>query len=123
MMKYVRVLHGFEMPVKWALSIVVPIFEGKGDIRNCGYYGSVKLLEHSMKLVERVLENRLCRIVSVNEMQRGFLPERNNRCCIYPKKAARKKCQRKKVIYVHCELTESFYRAPRKVLEWAIRKE
>ena len=40
------------MPVEWALSIVVPIFKGKGDIRNCGYYRSEKLLEHGMKVLK-----------------------------------------------------------------------
>ena len=30
-----RVLDGFGMPVEWPLSIMVPIFKGKGDIRNC----------------------------------------------------------------------------------------
>ena len=44
------------MPVEWALSIVVPIFKWKGDIRNCCCYRAVKLLEHCMKVVERVLE-------------------------------------------------------------------
>ena len=29
-----------------------------------------------MKVVERVLEVRLCRIVNVDEMQFGFMPER-----------------------------------------------
>ena len=29
-----------------------------------------------MKVVERALENRLCRIVTVDEMQIGFMPER-----------------------------------------------
>ena len=56
------------MPVELALSIVVLIFKLKGDIRNCWYYGAVKLLEHCMKVVERVLEKRLCRILSVDEM-------------------------------------------------------
>ena len=55
------------MPVEWALSIVL-IFKGKGDIRNCSCYRAVKLLEHSMKVVERVLEKQLRRIVSVDEM-------------------------------------------------------
>ena len=52
-----RVLDGFAMPVEWALCIVVPIFKGKGDIRNCSCYEAVKFLEHGMKVVERVLEN------------------------------------------------------------------
>ena len=47
------------MPAELALSIVVPIFKGKGDIMNCSCYGAVKLLEHGMKVVEKVLEKRL----------------------------------------------------------------
>ena len=43
------------MPVEWALSIVVQIIKGKGDIRNCSCHRTVKLLEHEMKVVERVL--------------------------------------------------------------------
>ena len=30
-----KVLDGFGMPAEWALSMVVPIFKGKGDIMNC----------------------------------------------------------------------------------------
>ena len=71
-----KVLDGLGMPAEWALSIVVPIFNGKGDIRNCCCYRAVKLLEHGMKVVERVLEKTLCRIVSVDEMQFGFMLER-----------------------------------------------
>ena len=51
-----------------------PIFKGKGDIRN--YNRAVKLYERGMKVVERVLEKRLCRIVSADQMQFGFMPER-----------------------------------------------
>ena len=39
------------MPVEWT----VPILKGKGDIRNCSCYTAVKLLEHEMKVLERVL--------------------------------------------------------------------
>ena len=50
------VLDGFGMPAEWIQSIVVTIFKGKGDIRNCSCYRAVKLLEHGMKVVERELE-------------------------------------------------------------------
>ena len=33
-----KVLDGFGMPAEWALSIVVPIFKGMGEIRNCSCY-------------------------------------------------------------------------------------
>ena len=52
------------MPVKWAPIIVVSIFKGKGDIRNCSCYRVMKLLKRRMKLMDK----RLHRIVSVDEM-------------------------------------------------------
>ena len=68
------VLDGRGMPNDWALSVVVPIFKGKGDTINCGVYRGVKLLEHAMKIVEKVLERRMCHMVKVEEMQFGFMP-------------------------------------------------
>ena len=44
------------MPVECALSIEVPMFKGKGDIRNCSCYRTVMFLEHDMKVGERLLE-------------------------------------------------------------------
>ena len=40
--------------------------QGLNDIRNCSCHGAVKLLEHRMKVVERVFEKRFCRIVYVD---------------------------------------------------------
>ena len=61
-----KVLDGFGMPAQWALGIVVLIFKGKGDIRSCSCSrrftaAAVKLLEHVMKVVERVMEKNPCR--------------------------------------------------------------
>ena len=52
-----KVLDGLGMPVEWALCIVLPIFNGKGDIKNYSCCRAVKLLENVMKVVGRVLEN------------------------------------------------------------------
>ena len=48
----------FGMPVQWALSLVVPIFKWKDDIRNYSRYGAVKLLEHGINVVVRVFGKR-----------------------------------------------------------------
>ena len=61
-----KVIDGIGMPAEWALGIVVPIFKGKGDIRNCSFYRAVKLLKPGMMVVERVLEKSLRRIVIVD---------------------------------------------------------
>ena len=55
---------------------MVPIFKGEEDIRNCNTYRGVKLLEHTMKIVERVLERRIRELVNTDSMQFGVMPER-----------------------------------------------
>ena len=41
---------------------------------DCRAYREVKLLEHAMKTVERVLENRIRGLVAIDDMQFGFMP-------------------------------------------------
>ena len=54
---------------KWTQNIVVlSIFTGKGDIRNCICYGTIMLLEHAMKVMEKVLEKMLHTILTANKM-------------------------------------------------------
>ena len=71
-----RVPDWLGMPVGWALSIVVPIFKENSDIGNCICYGVRRILEHGMKVVKRVLEEKHCRIVTVDAIHFGFLLER-----------------------------------------------
>ena len=54
-----HVLDGRGMPDEWKTSMIVPIFKGKGDVMSCGSYRGVKLLEHAMKIVQKVLERQI----------------------------------------------------------------
>ena len=70
-----RVLDGKGMQHDWKASKVVQINKVKVDVFNCEFYRGVKLLDHGMKIVERVLEKKRIRsIVDLNEMQFGFMP-------------------------------------------------
>ena len=73
---YQRVLDGKVMRKDWKSSLMVPIYKGKGDVTSCGAYRGVKLLEHGMKIVERVLEKRIRALLEVDDMQFGFISER-----------------------------------------------
>ena len=48
--------------------VIVPIFKEKSDVMSYGSYRGVILLEHAMKIVERVLERRIRTLVHLNEM-------------------------------------------------------
>ena len=50
-----------KMPEEWRRSILVPIFKNKGDVQSCTNYRGIKLMSHTMKLWERVIEHRLRR--------------------------------------------------------------
>ena len=43
------------IPEIWRKSRMVPIYKGKGDILECNIYRSIKLMCHSMKLWERLI--------------------------------------------------------------------
>ena len=46
------------MPQDWRTSTVVLIYKKKGSVMDCASYRGVKLLEHGMKVPERLLEKR-----------------------------------------------------------------
>ena len=47
---------------------MVPIFK-LGDAMSCGAYKGVKLLQHAMKIVEKLPERRMRLMVKVDDMQ------------------------------------------------------
>ena len=69
-----NILATEKMPEEWRQSILVPIFKNKGDAQSCNNYRGIKLISHSMKLWERVVEARLRREVDISEQQYGFMP-------------------------------------------------
>jgi len=71
------VLKSKKMPDAWRKSILIPIYKNKGDIQNCANYCGIKLMSHTMKLWERVIERRLRRTTNVSENQFGFMPGRS----------------------------------------------
>ena len=50
-----RVLDGKEISKDWKTSVMVPIYNEKGDVMNYIAYRGVKLLKHGTKIVKRVL--------------------------------------------------------------------
>ena len=97
-----KVLDGFGMPAEWALSIVVPTFKEKGDIRNSRCHRAVNRFEHGMKVVERVLEKKLSRIVSVDAMQFCTMHERGTIDAVFILRMMQEEyhAKAKKVVYV-----------------------
>ena len=72
-----------KMPEEWRRSILVPIFKNKGDVQSCNNYHGIKLMSHTMKLWERVIEHRLRRVTSVTQNQFGCMLGRSTMEAIF----------------------------------------
>ena len=119
-----RVLDDRGMPDEWKTNVIVPIFKGNGDVKSCGSYRGVKLLEHAMKIVERVLERRIRMLVNLNKMLFGFMPGKGTADAIFIVRRMQEEYQKKdKKLYIcFVDMEKVFDRVPRKVMEWAMRK-
>ena len=68
-----RLLVGEQMPEEWR-SVLIPIYKNKWDAQCCGNYRRIKLMSHTMKTWERIIEPRLRNRVEISKQQYGFMP-------------------------------------------------
>jgi hypothetical protein len=119
-----KIILDGKMPSDWALSWMVSVYKGKGDALDCGSYRGIKLLEHAMKVFERVVEKRLRGSVEIDDMQFGFRPGRGTTDAIFIVRQLQEKFLEKKrgLWMAFIDLEKAFDRVPREVLWWALRK-
>jgi hypothetical protein len=100
------------------------VYKGKVDPMECGSYRAIKLLEHAMKVVERVLESRIREQTCDDEMQFGFIPGKGTTDVIFIVRQLQEKHQAKgKMLhYAFVNLEKAFDRVPREVTRWALQK-
>ena len=71
------------IPDEWRESVLVPIYKEKGDVQECQNYLGIKLLSHTMKIWEHIVDKRVRGEVEVTEEQFGFMPGRGTTNAIF----------------------------------------
>ena len=113
-----------KIPDDWSKSWMMNVYKGKGDALECGSYRGIKLLEHVMKILERVIDSRVRRIVKVDDMQFGFMAGKGTTDAIFVVRQLQEKylAKNKDLWMAFVDLEKAFDRVPREVVWWALRK-
>jgi hypothetical protein len=118
-----HIFRSNRMPEEWR-STLVPIFKNKGDIQNCTNYRGIKLMSHTMKLWERVIEHRLRGMTHIIMNQFGFMPGRSTIKAIFLIRQVieRYKEQKKDLHMVFIDLEKAYDEILRNPMWWALDK-
>ena len=118
-----QIIYEENIPEDWKDSFIINCYKGKGDATDRRNYRDLKLLEHVMKVLERVLESLIRSQVDINDMQFGFMPGRSTTDAIYILRQMQEKqlIRKKKIYFAFADLEKAFDRVPCSVLWWAMR--
>jgi hypothetical protein len=106
------------MPYELRRSILVPIFKNKEDAQSCTNYRGIKLMSHTIKLCERIIEHRLRGVTNVTENQFGFMSERSTMEMIFLIRQFMERCrEQKKYLYmIFIDLAKTYDKVARNVM-------
>ena len=100
------ICHG-KVPSDWEQSFIVCLYKGKGDALKRGNYRSLKLTEHVMKVLERIVDSLIRQLVSIDDSQFGFVTGRGTTDAIFVVKQLQEKYlaanKRLYMAFVHLE--------------------
>ncbi|KAK3526744.1 hypothetical protein QTP70_032114, partial [Hemibagrus guttatus] len=120
-----RVLESEKMAEEWRRSVLVPIFKNKSDMQSCSNYRGIKLMSHTMKLWETVVEARLRKVVEICEQQYGFMPRKSTIDAIFASLRILMEKYRDGQRELHCvfvDLEKVYDRVLREELWYCMRK-
>ena len=120
-----RVIQERRTPSDWQESTTVPIWKKKGSPAECSNYRPIRLLSHTMKIFERILDNRIREIVEITVNQAGFVKNCGTTDAIHAARLLIEKHREKhRPLYIaFLDLEKAFDRVPHELIWYALRQQ
>ncbi|EYC05888.1 hypothetical protein Y032_0079g1241 [Ancylostoma ceylanicum] len=105
-------------------SVIVPVFKRKGDVIDCANYRGIKLIAHTMKIYERLVDMRPRDVVEIASDQFAFIPERSVIDAIFIARQVMEKYREKdrSCHIAFLDLEKAYDRLPQTIL-WEVMRE
>ena len=119
-----RLLMGERMPEEWIKVCLSQSIKTKGDAQCFGNYRGIKLMSHTMKVWERIIEARIRDRVEITKKQYGFMPGKGTTDAMFALRMLMEK-YREGQRELHCvfvNLEKAYDRVPREELWYCMRK-
>ncbi|VDO68620.1 unnamed protein product [Heligmosomoides polygyrus] len=110
-----RITKEGRMPNEYRNSAIIPTFKQKGDASECSNYRGTKLISHTMKIYERLVDSSLREMAPISQVQWGFMPEWSITDAIFIARQVMEKYRKKrKLCYLpFLDLEKAYDRLPR----------
>ena len=107
-----------KIPLDWQESYIVSLYKGRGDALDRGNNRGPKVIEHVLKVLERVVESLIRKRVEINDMQFGFMPGRGTTDAIFILRQLQEKhlAANKTLYMAFVDLEKAFDRVPRNAI-------
>ena len=109
---------------EWRRSVLIPMYENKRDAQCCRNHRGIKLISHTMKIWERIIEARLRDSVEISKQQYGFMPGKGTIDAMFALRMLMEKYRegQREVYCVFVDLEKAYNRVPWEELWYYMRK-
>ena len=102
---------------EWRKSTLIPIYKNKEDIQNCGNHQGIKLMSHTIKLWEGVIEHKLRKETHILKNQFDFMPRSSTKVIYLLRNLIEKYRSRERHLHmVFIDLEKAYDKVTREIL-------
>ena len=119
-----KIFEAERIPKGWTRSHLVTIYRDTGDPMQCRNFSGIKLVEHGLKVLEKVLDNRLRKLIKICDTQSGFPKGKGTMDAVFVLiRLQEKVLEKQQTMYVaFLDLEKAYDRVRRGVVYWCLRK-